>query len=97
MLNKITNFLTAVGVQQEDTAAASQHVLTSEPVFTAAFEPTLSTAMNRVSAPFNKYSSIINTTDSIKPQAEKPVDLNEYLFGKETTRFETLKENFLAR
>jgi len=97
MLNKIANFLTVIGVQQEDTAAESHHALASEPTFTATYVPTLSTAMNRVSAPFNKYSSIINTSDSIKPQADKPVDWNEYLFGKETTRFETLKDNFLAR
>jgi len=50
--------------------------------------------MKKVNAPFNKYSSFIDTHSSIKPTRTET--LYEQVFGKDSSDFEILKDSFLA-
>ena len=99
MLNRISNIVTA-GVfhqQQEQLLQAkeqSQQIAAAE-VATPIEPATLSTDMSRVNAPFNKYSSMIDTHSSIKPKRTET--LYEQVFGKDATEFDMLKDSFLAR
>jgi len=52
--------------------------------------------MSQVTAPYNKYSSMINTQTSIKPP-KRAESLYEQVFGRQMTRFELEKESFLSR
>jgi len=51
--------------------------------------------MSQVTAPYNKYSSMINTQTSIKPKRVE--SLYEQVFGRQMTQFELEKDAFLTR
>ena len=86
MLNRIVGNVMAAGVVQSLTAPEKE--ANNETM-------TLTSDMHEVGAPFNKYSSMIDTHSSIKPKRTET--LYEQVFGKDTTEFDMLKDSFLAR
>ena len=64
---------------------------------------TISTAMNKKSAQYDKYSELKDRDTVIKPRQPKTSTYgstwSEFFFGKqeEVTRFSTLKDNFFSR
>jgi len=97
MLNRLGGAITAglLHEKAQESPITAETPLGAPSVVEVEPKANFSTTMSQVSAPYNKYSSIIDTNTSFKPA--KKESLYEQVFGRQATYFETLKESFLTK
>ena len=99
MLSNIKSFLAtsvAMNHSEADLTVAPTVVVEAPEVVTEAPIVDFSTQVTRVNTSYNKYDSLIDKTSTLNKKADE-LSIHEWLFGKDTTDFETRKNNFMAR